>query len=91
MLGKELNTSHTAISALTSDHVNVPLLEQNRKKIAEYKGESSQLCREMLVMGLPDEDYLFLLHSELEDKLFQCSHLIRKCLAECEDYSYHEF
>ena len=81
-LERKLHSSHSAIAALTSDHPDVPLIKEYKEKIAEYKVESSQLCEEMLVMGLPDEDDLFLLHSRLDDQLFQCSHLIRKLLTE---------
>ena len=65
------------LGAVADDHDDVPLLEQYREQLAQYKKELSTVCDDLVALDLE----VFKSHVRLESLHFDCSHRVKKLLS----------
>ena len=65
---------------MADDH-DVPLLEQYREQLAQYKRELSTICDDLVALDLEDNDDLFKSYARLESLHFDYSHRVKKLLS----------
>ena len=80
-LERSLKAVDEALGAVGEDHDGVPLLEQHREQLADYKKQLTAVYEDLVSLDLDDEDELMVLHVNLEKLQFDCSHHIRKLLS----------
>uniref|UniRef100_A0A1X7UIY8 Uncharacterized protein n=1 Tax=Amphimedon queenslandica TaxID=400682 RepID=A0A1X7UIY8_AMPQE len=81
-LEKCINTAKTAITGLPDGLDDLALIAKSEAQLADYKSQLVPIRDELLHSGdVLEDDTLLDLHAELEQQLFDCSHVIHRHLA----------
>lgn len=88
-LERSLNSTEEALSAMGEGegHSNIPLLEQYREQLIDYKREIAAVYEDFTALDLEDEDELILLHARLEKIQFGCSLRVKRLLSSHDSHS----
>ena len=76
-LEHSLGDTEGTLGAVADDHDDVPLLEQYREQLAQYKKELSTVCDDLVALDLE----VFKSLARLESLHFDCSHRVKKLLS----------
>ena len=84
-LEKSIGTTATNLMGLPDDSDDAALFLQHEAQLADYKSQLSVIREELLAADcILEDDPLFKLHDDLEKQLFDCSHIVRRRLAQCK-------
>lgn len=79
-LERNLRSTSDALGAIRDGRGNVPLLEQYREQLTDYKRDLAAAYEELVALDLEDDDKLFALHYELEKRHFDSALRVKELL-----------
>jgi len=79
-LERGLRFTDEAISAMSEETADIPLVQQHQEQLSDYKRDLAILYDSLVELDPGEEDELLTLHSRLEEALFGCSHKVKQLI-----------